>query len=611
MNRLKSIQADAAFVNEIADLFPQYPILANERCGTWYVHPSKIHRPGVYFKSTDGHTSIWDFNLRRYNPHLLTLIIQHGGCIIVDSTRKGKRVPDALSKTIPIWCATINNAVQKRAQLDRDNQTRGGQIHGHESQAALVSTSADKENKTYNNAEDPTTDSQSTLLVPALDSTRWDTRYHSLPSLISRSEHAQIAEKIDGFAEKLLRFTDLTPLTTKLVKPIRPIWYTPQSIIFKEDLPDYSQVGFSPVICLSASRVVPDGMEERDGYLYVQGSGDDEEMWSKGLRPDLFWENVDWLLEDGISPAECEERAKIVVQQAKAKELEQSRHDPNTTTTGRNQKRQGASVDGHIYFTPSMELCSEIKPSPIWIGNNASGKIPDGWEAGFDMVINCAAEIQRDPIFERVNASAGHVVALGGSGQGGAQATLCILQRYQWDLAQQTPSPAPDTANEVAAGTNITTRTVLPPNEDGGREYYYVHLPIAEGKKGQHHLFAMIPMAIKAMNEMYDRQVLQQESSGGQPRPLKILVHCQQGMDRSVGISLALLVACFEEAEGRYVPRTGSSLHGMTASKEIIQRRLFQIMSHRLAARPSRATLKMVNTFFMSPTDPPPAMYKS
>ena len=29
-------------------------------------------------------------------------------CIIVDSTRRGKRMPDALSKTVPIWCTVIN-----------------------------------------------------------------------------------------------------------------------------------------------------------------------------------------------------------------------------------------------------------------------------------------------------------------------------------------------------------------------------------------------------------------------------------------------------------------------------------------------------------------------
>lgn len=29
-------------------------------------------------------------------------------CIIVDSTRRGKSMPDALAKTIPIWCVVIN-----------------------------------------------------------------------------------------------------------------------------------------------------------------------------------------------------------------------------------------------------------------------------------------------------------------------------------------------------------------------------------------------------------------------------------------------------------------------------------------------------------------------
>lgn len=36
---------------------------------------------------------------------------QRGGCIIVDSTRKGKRFPDSMSKTIPIWTCVLNRAV--------------------------------------------------------------------------------------------------------------------------------------------------------------------------------------------------------------------------------------------------------------------------------------------------------------------------------------------------------------------------------------------------------------------------------------------------------------------------------------------------------------------
>lgn len=36
---------------------------------------------------------------------------QKGGCIIVDSTRKGKRFPDSMSKTIPIWTCVLNWSV--------------------------------------------------------------------------------------------------------------------------------------------------------------------------------------------------------------------------------------------------------------------------------------------------------------------------------------------------------------------------------------------------------------------------------------------------------------------------------------------------------------------
>ncbi|KAI8606262.1 tRNA A64-2'-O-ribosylphosphate transferase [Dissophora ornata] len=589
MNRLKSIQADAAFVNEIADLYPHFPVFANERCGTWYVHPSKIQRPGVYFKSTDGHTGSWDFNLRRYNPHLISAIINHGGCIVVDSTRKGKRVPDALSKTIPIWCATINNAVhecalQRQAKLKQQKVTLAPVQKDAGSVAAAVT--ANESVNTFENG------SESSLLVPSLDSERWDMRYHSLPSQISRSEHAQIADKISGFAQKLLRFTDLTPLTMRLLKPIRPIWFTPQSFFLRDDMPDYSEVAFFPVICLSASRVVPDGMEECDGYLYVQGSGDDEEMWSKGLTPDLFWENEGYLLEDGITAAECEERAREVVLEAKKISLGRSHHHQLHEAAAQGGKESGQEYGkpGQMLVTPSMELCSEITPSPLWIGNNASARIPDCWQGGFDMVINCAAEIKRDPLFEDVKGSQ-MVTLLGGTGIGGAQASLCIIQEHQ--LA-------------AISRASEESKTKLPDRVEGGKEYYYLHLPIAEGKKGQHQLLEMIPVAVRTMESFYASRLDAKDDM--RRASTKILVHCQQGMDRSVGITLALLMSCFDEQTGEYCGANANQQR--VATKEAIQRRLFQIMSHRLAARPSRATLKMINTFFMSPSEPPPAKYK-
>ncbi|KAF9279768.1 hypothetical protein BGZ68_007708 [Mortierella alpina] len=512
---------------------------------------------------------------------------------------EGKRVPDALSKTIPIWCATINNAVRKCAL---SNQAKELQLHdyerihesgqstreAHDAQNSSSSDSAMEHCKegVYRDVFD-----SSMLRVPALNAERWDTRYHSLPSLISRSEHAQIADKIDGFADKLMRFTDMTPLTTRLQKPIRPIWLTPQSFLLKDNLPDYSQVGFLPVICLSASRVVQDGMEERDGYLYVQGSGDDEEMWAKGLRPDLFWDNVEYLLEDGITAEECENRASEVVREAKRKQLEKSTHRPKDA------KSERSAEGGPLLFTPSMELVSEIKPSPIWIGNNASGRIPECWEAGFDMVINCGLEIKRDPRFElEADNVIDYITVVGTTSQSRERATLCVLQRHQWEAAESLSS-----SSETKEAVRIPAR-----NQDG-QDFYYLHLPIAEGKKGQHQLLEMIPVAIKAVQQMYAARagVIQPQQT---PHSPKILVHCQQGMDRSVGIALALLVSSFDDNTGAYCG--ADTTHPAMATKEVIQKRLFQVMSHRLAARPSRATLKMINTYFMSPTEPPPAKYK-
>lgn len=72
---------------------------------------------------------------------------------------------------------------------------------------------------------------------------------------------------------------DMKHIAGVLRKPLRPIWLTPQSTLLINDPPDYSDVPFWPVICLSASQAVESGSQVRPGYLYVQGSGDDQEAW--------------------------------------------------------------------------------------------------------------------------------------------------------------------------------------------------------------------------------------------------------------------------------------------------------------------------------------------
>lgn len=77
-NRLRSIEADARFVAETAEHYAGLPLIANERCGSWYIDPTD-KAGSAYFKSTDGHTGVWEFSFRRLNLHILQLAGQHGG----------------------------------------------------------------------------------------------------------------------------------------------------------------------------------------------------------------------------------------------------------------------------------------------------------------------------------------------------------------------------------------------------------------------------------------------------------------------------------------------------------------------------------------------------
>ena len=147
-NRLASIISDSAFVESVASAY-ELPLVANERCGSWYIPPS-LKSGSVYFKSTDGHTGEWSFSLRRLNLQLLNVVEKWGGAVVVDSTRRGKSMPDALSKTIPTWCCVMNRAV-----------------FGGETGKEEIS-----------------------LFTP--------------PQAVGESEHAQMEKRIDGFVQQFL-----------------------------------------------------------------------------------------------------------------------------------------------------------------------------------------------------------------------------------------------------------------------------------------------------------------------------------------------------------------------------------------------------------------------
>lgn len=79
-NRLSSIEKDALFVQQLASKL-RLPVIANERCGSWYISPE--HKAGsAYFKSTDGHFGQWAFSKRRLNLQVLDIIQKNEGYML-------------------------------------------------------------------------------------------------------------------------------------------------------------------------------------------------------------------------------------------------------------------------------------------------------------------------------------------------------------------------------------------------------------------------------------------------------------------------------------------------------------------------------------------------
>lgn len=235
--RLQSIIHDTQFVS----LFKDFPLVANERCGLWYIQPHQLAQ-SVYFKSTDGHTSQWNFSTRRLNFHLLLLFKDSGVVILVDLTRKGKLMPDALLKTVPIWCAVLNYIMFEGERDEKED--------------------CDFEGLRKDNW----------LVTPR--------------EMVSESEHHAIVEKIPEFAREVLKLnlTSKEDLMTRLGgrKPVVPHWVYPGKTKVEENDEYFN------ICCLTASaRKVPDW---QFSFPYVQGAGDDHELWATS---DLIGGNFD------------------------------------------------------------------------------------------------------------------------------------------------------------------------------------------------------------------------------------------------------------------------------------------------------------------------------
>jgi tRNA A64-2'-O-ribosylphosphate transferase len=182
-------------------------------------------------------------------------------------------MPDALSKTVPIWCSVLNRALFP---------------------------------------EDP---SSHRLFVP--------------PNVVSPSEASQIEARLPDFVASFLALAiDPQPLRRQLGdRPLRPLWVTQEDRLgFLEHYDSGVSAGagadsaaaagggngdgpgevvagrlkpfpFHPVVCCTSSkRVLGVGAEIGEAGGYIQGAGDDTENWALGLTAEVFWRHKEELL---------------------------------------------------------------------------------------------------------------------------------------------------------------------------------------------------------------------------------------------------------------------------------------------------------------------------
>ncbi|KAL8502911.1 hypothetical protein ACS0TY_021873 [Phlomoides rotata] len=299
-NALRSIYEDSTFVGEISQLWPELPLVANLRCGLWYSPKFDFN---CYFKSTDGHTNNLSFSIPRLNLHVALFAGQRGGCIIVDSTRKGKRFPDSMSKTIPIWTCVLNRAVSNyRRRLAR-----------------------------YDSLENES-DTSNELGNLGQHSSSWDCSLH-LPLWVSDTEKRMIEKHLDGWNKELeASGADITKIALYLRKPLRPLWISQKTVIWLNEVPEYDSWDFTPVMLVSASSSSFTSQQRttsKFSWNYIAGAGDDEESWARGLSPDLFWKHAYDIISS--DPDLCNQKIADIVEKDRVRRAHRGENAPQVS----------------------------------------------------------------------------------------------------------------------------------------------------------------------------------------------------------------------------------------------------------------------------------------
>nr|GEV07016.1 initiator tRNA phosphoribosyl transferase [Tanacetum cinerariifolium] len=284
--------------------------------------------------------------------------------MIVDSTRKGKRFPDSMSKTIPIWTCVLNRAILNyRNKKDGVNKPKEG-----------VDSSAQ-------NAD-----------------TTWDSSLH-LPLWVPDTEKARIESKLDGWVEQLeTSGADISSISSALKKPLRPLWISQKTVIWLNEVPDYNSWDFTPVILISASAssdIYRQKTSSEFSWNYIPGAGDDEESWARGLTPTLFWNNVYDLINSG--PDVCNQKVAAIVEKDRVYRAQRGQNAPQLSVKPTKLRSTCSShIEDHPLDTSmengTSEELSDNENGIYWLGLTNLAVCATGCDfkaSNVDAILNC------------------------------------------------------------------------------------------------------------------------------------------------------------------------------------------------------------------------------
>lgn len=485
-------------------------------------------------------------------------------------------MPDALSKTIPIWVCVMN-----RVLFPPDDPS--SLASGFENDPHLA------------------------LYTP--------------PTAVSRSEHAQIESLIPQFSDQLraLRL-DLHALRAKLGgKPMRCVWVTPDSKLPEEPetssptpssvlsssllLPELSQESISQtrkprrifgdnahaVVLVTASLRVTGGemgglassvASRGQTFTYIQGAADDTENWACGLTAPLWWAWHDRLLAAATSSRESE--IKSLVDSIVQKDAQRKHEEQRSVAWLPQAMCKGCKWEAHAIQVAPWIWIVEGAVAPSLIHFVSSKRDSESTSNTRDSTLTCLIALSTDGATDPATWRRSPFSVIAGLGK-----------------------------QRKSAGRNL--RKALPMLCDIVADWVKATVPQQltqhEGENGE--------------NE--GREVADHKNKqGDQKRQTGILLACPTGTDLSVGVALALHCFLLDDDETIRLtmlpqpqsqpqslsqvgaqppcisPLPPSSLsHNSIFTKSDIQVRMGKIVARMPSANPSRATLQSVNSFLM------------